>query len=54
MKEYRVVAEGRGGLRVTVAEGVSKPVAKATAAGCRSFDNAKVQSRIVTDWKDEA
>lgn len=52
MKEYRVVAEGRGGIRVTVAEGVSKQVAKATAAGCRAFDNAKVQSRTVTEWED--
>lgn len=53
MKQYRVIALGRGGQRVVVLDGASKSVAKATARGCRkTWDNAKVQERTVTDWKD--
>ncbi len=52
MKEYRVVGKGRSDIRVVIAEGVSKQVAKATAVRSASFTNVKVQSRTVTEWED--
>lgn len=52
MKEYRVVAQGRDGVRVVVLSGASRQVAKATAKGCTAFDNAKVQVREVLPWRD--
>lgn len=53
MKQYRVIAQRTSSSRAVVLDDASKSVAKAAARVWRkTWGNAKVQERTVTDWKD--